>query len=49
MSTEQEELTIFQQGEILGAWKCGTSIQKISETLQYSQSTIKDVISSYEN
>jgi hypothetical protein len=49
MSTEQEELTIFEQGEIIGAWKCGTSIQKISKTLQYSQSTIKGVVSSYEN
>ncbi|PKC68446.1 hypothetical protein RhiirA1_457199 [Rhizophagus irregularis] len=49
MSTKQKELTNFQRGEIIGAWKCGTSIKKISEVLYYSQSIIYDVIAAYED
>jgi hypothetical protein len=49
MTTKQKELTNFQRGEIIGAWKCGASIKKINEVLYHSQSIIYDVIAAYED
>jgi len=45
--TKRKELTVFERGEIVGAWKCGISVRKIAETLNQSKSTVQDVISVY--
>jgi IS30 family transposase len=44
MSIERKELTAFERGEVIGAWKCGLSEQKISEILNHPQSTINKII-----
>src|SRR5829696_1372698 len=49
MNTQRKELSDFQSGEIIGAWKCGFSERKISEVLNYPKSTVHDVIFIYKN
>lgn len=49
MTTQRKELSDFQRGEIIGAWKCGFSERKISEVLNYPKSTVHDVIFIYKN
>ena len=46
MST-RKELSLFQHGEIIGAWKCGGSIRKIAEKLNHTITTVQKVISTY--
>ena len=41
------ELTLFERGEIIGAWKCGVSETKIAECLNRAPSTIHKVIVAY--
>ena len=41
------ELTLFECGEIIGAWKCGISETKIAECLNRAPSTIHKVIVVY--
>lgn len=41
------ELTLFERGEIIGAWKCGISETKIAECLNRAPSTIHKVIVAY--
>jgi hypothetical protein len=47
MTTQRKELTEFQRGEIIGAWKCNLSERKISDILNYSKSTVHNVIITY--
>jgi len=47
MSCKRKELTIFERGEIIGAWKCGISERKIAEALNCPSCTIHKVISTY--
>lgn len=59
MTTQRKELSEFQRGEIIGAWKCKEfyeklnekkiklSVRKISEILEYPKSTVQDVIAAY--
>lgn len=47
MATQRKELSEFQRGEIIGAWKCGFSERKISEILKHPKSTVHDVIFVY--
>ena len=47
MSSQRKELTDFQRGEIIGAWKCNLSVRKISEILKYPKSTVHEVIVAY--
>ena len=48
MDTQRKELSEFQRGEIIGAWKCcDLSIRKISEILKYPKSTVHEVIAKY--
>ncbi|GBB86285.1 hypothetical protein RclHR1_12700003 [Rhizophagus clarus] len=49
MTFKRKELTAFERGEVIGAWKCGISERKISEALSHPQSTIHDVISVYKS
>jgi len=49
MTTQHKELTEFQRGEIIGAWKCKIVEREISEKLNYPKSTVHDVISAYKN
>ena len=49
MIVKRKELSAFERGEVIGAWKCGISERKIGEALSHSQSTIHDVISAYKN
>lgn len=49
MTTQRKELTIFERGEIIGAWKCGISERKIAETLNHPKTTIHNVIFAYKN
>lgn len=48
-TTQRKELSEFQRGEIIGAWKCDFSERKISEILNYPKSTVHDVITMYKN
>ena len=47
MTTQRKELTEFQRGKIIGAWKCNLSERKISDILNYSKSTVHNVIITY--
>ena len=49
MTTQRKELTIFEHGEIIGAWKCRTSERKIAEILNHPKTTIHNVIFAYKN
>ena len=55
MSTTRKELSEFQRGEIIGAWKCRElgkkpiSVRKIGESLGHPKSTVQDVITAYKN
>src|SRR5947209_17060184 len=55
MSTTRKELSEFQRGEIIGAWKCRElgkkpiSVRKIGELLGHPKSTVQDVITAYKN
>lgn len=45
--TSRSELTLFERGEIIGAWKCGLSEEKISVALKRVPSTVHKVIVEY--
>src|SRR4051794_1244921 len=47
MTFKRKELSIFERGEVVSAWKCRISERKISEALNHPQSTIHDVITAY--
>ena len=51
MATKHKELSEFQHGEIIGAWKCNKHIKLseriISDLLGYPKSTVHDVIAAY--
>lgn len=47
MEFKKKELSIFERGEVVGAWKCGITERKISETLNHPQSTIHGIIAAY--
>lgn len=49
MTSKRKELTSFERGEVIGAWKCGLSEQKISEVLNHHKSTVHKVISAYKD
>lgn len=44
---QRSELTPFQRGEIIGAWKCGLSEAKIAASLNRPPSTVHKVIVAY--
>src|SRR6266511_2302419 len=46
---QRKELSEFQRGEIIGAWKCDFSERNISDKLGYPKSTVHDVIVAYKN
>ncbi|GBB83298.1 hypothetical protein RclHR1_10020002 [Rhizophagus clarus] len=41
------KLSIFERGEVVGAWKCGIIERKIGEALNHPQSTIHGIIAAY--
>ena len=47
MNAQRKELSIFERGEIIGAWKCGISERDISEKLNHPKMTIHNVIVAY--
>jgi transposase len=47
MTTQRKQLTEFQRGEIIGAWKCGFSERNIEKILDYRKSTVHEVIIAY--
>ena len=47
MTTQRKQLTEFQRGEIIGAWKFGHSGSQISEKLDHPKSTVNKVIAAY--
>lgn len=49
MTTQRKELSEFQRGEIIGAWKFDFSVRQISAVLKYPKSTVQDIISAYKN
>jgi transposase len=46
---KRKELSEFQRGEIIGAWKCKSTVRQISKALKYPKSTVHDIISAYKN
>ena len=49
MTTKRKELSAFEYGEIIGAWKCNLSENKIAQGLDHPSSIIHDIISAYKN
>ena len=50
MNKMRKELSIFEHGEIVGAWKSNNINERaIGEVLNYPQSTIHDILSAYKN
>ncbi len=50
MNKMRKELSIFERGEIVEAWKGNNMNERaISEVLNYSQNTIHDVIFTYKD
>ena len=49
MDIQRKELSEFQRGEIIGAWKCDLSVRKISELLDHPKSTVHEVIIAYKD
>ncbi len=49
MTTEKKELSVFEHGEIIGAWKCKKKEREIADILDHSKSTVHDVIYAYKN
>lgn len=47
MTDQRKELSIFERGEVVGAWKCGISERAIAEKLNHPKTTIHDVIEAY--
>ena len=47
MTTQRKQLTEFQRGEIIGAWKFGYSGVQIGEKLGRPKSTVNKVIAAY--
>ncbi len=47
MTTQRKQLTEFQHGEIIGAWKFGYNGSQISEKLDRPKSTVNKVIAAY--
>jgi len=47
MTTKRKQLTEFQRGEIIGAWKFGHSESQIGEKLNCPKSTVNKVIAAY--
>jgi len=45
--TSRSELTLVERGEIIGAWKCGLSEEKISVALKRALNTVHKVIVEY--
>jgi len=45
--TQQKELSDFEWGEIIGAWKCKISERKIAEASNKPNSTVHNVIVKY--
>jgi transposase len=46
-SSQRKELSEFQRGEIIGAWKCNHSEREIGETLNHPKTTVHNVIVAY--
>lgn len=49
MSRKQKELTVFERGEIIGAWKCGLTERNIAEALEHSNACVHKIIFAYKN
>ena len=49
MTPKRKELSCFQRGQIIGAWKMGTTLRKIAQMLDYSHSTVQKVIKAYKD
>ncbi len=49
MTTKRKELSAFEYGEIIGAWKCNLSENKIAQGLDHPSSIVHDIISVYKN
>ena len=49
MNKVRKELSIFERGEIVGAWKGKISEREIGEVLNRPKSTVHDVISAYKD
>ncbi len=49
MITKHKELTLFEYGEIISAWKSEISKRKIGNILNFPQSIVHDVIKAYRN
>jgi transposase len=47
MSSERKELSAFQRGEIIGAWKCKLTEREIGKLLEHPKSTVHNVIAAY--
>ncbi|CAB4383238.1 unnamed protein product [Rhizophagus irregularis] len=47
MTDQRKKLSIFERGEVVGAWKCGISERDIVEKLNHPKTTIHDVIEAF--
>jgi len=49
MTPKRKELSCFQRGQIIGAWKMGTNLRKIAQMLDHPYSTVQKVIKTYKD
>ena len=49
MEPKRKELNHFQRGQIIGAWKMGSSLRKIAHTLDHPYTTVQKVIKTYKD
>ena len=49
MTTEKKELSVFERGKIIGAWKCKKKEREIADILDHPKSTVHNVIYAYRN
>ena len=49
MTQKRKELSEVERSQIIGVWRCGTTISTIVEKLNFPKSTIQNVINLYKN
>jgi len=49
MTSKRQELNTSQRAQIIGAWKAGSTLRKISQTLDHPYTTVQNVIKTYKD
>jgi len=49
MASKRKELNASQRAQIIGAWRVGSSLRKIAQTLDHPYTTVQNVIKAYKD